>query len=365
MSELTSNQLTRLVLKGFKSIAECDITLSKLNVFIGSNGAGKSNFVSFFKMIQQMLELNLQPYVTKSGGPDALIHFGRKNTDTLECELYFGNNGYKASFEATNDNQLMFKDESFYWNLGSGAWRSIGKGHLESKIDEGTSTGIDKYVRSAIKSWRVYHFHDTSENAKVKQRHGMNDVDYLRPDGSNLAAFLYSIKKEHKDSYDKIVKTIRLVAPFFGDFKLGPIKGSKDKIELEWTEKGQDIPFKAYQLSDGTLRFICLATVLLQPEEMQPDTILIDEPELGLHPYAIEVLASLIKTCSHKKQILISTQSVDLISEFEIENIIVIDRKDNASVLKRFAKDELKSWLGDYSLGELWKKNLLGGRPSK
>ena len=363
MNEWSANQLSRLALRGFKSIADCDITLEKLNILIGCNGAGKSNFINFFKMIQQIQEHNLQPYVTKSGGPDAILHFGRKTTEKLECELYFGNNGYRASFEATNDNQLMFQDESFFWNMGSRGWTSIGGGHLESNIDKGTKTGIDKYVAGAIKSWRVYHFHDTSDDAKVKQRHGINDNDYLRPDGSNLAAFLYSLKIEYNNDYDKIVKTVRLVAPFFGDFRLGPVKGGKDKIELEWTEKGQDIPFKAYQLSDGTLRFICLVTVLLQPEEMQPETILIDEPELGLHPYAIEVLASLLKSCSHKKQIIVSTQSVDLLSEFDVENVIVIDRKDHSSVLKKLSKKEFGSWLEDYSLGELWKKNLLGGRP--
>ncbi|MBO3458767.1 AAA family ATPase [Aetokthonos hydrillicola CCALA 1050] len=106
---------------------------------------------------------------------------------------------------------------------------------------------------------------------------------------------------------------------------------------------------------------MCLATVFLQPEDFQPETILVDEPELGLHPYAITVLASLIRTAT--KQVIFSTQSVELLNEFEANNVIVVDLEQGKSSFRRLANDELESWLLDYSLGELWKKNLLGGRP--
>jgi predicted ATPase len=135
-------------------------------------------------------------------------------------------------------------------------------------------------------------------------------------------------------------------------------------IELEWFEEGEDMPFKAYHLSDGTLRFICLATLLVQPADQQAETIIIDEPELGLHPYAITVLAGLLKSASKEKQIIVSTQSVDLLSEFSPEDVIVVDRNGNKSILSRLDSSTLQDWLEEYSLGELWKKNLLGGRPS-
>jgi len=354
-------QLSRIVLKGFKSIAECDLELSKFNVLIGANGAGKSNFIGFFRMVQQLLEENLQVFVSRQGGPDALLHFGRKTTEKLEFELYFGNNGYFATLEPTQDNRLMFVRESFWWNLGGE--RPMGKGHFETKASVGTGTAIDEYVLSAMQKWRVYHFHDTSDTAYVKQSHGINDNAYLRPDARNLAAFLYLLRDRYPASYQKIVKTIRLVAPFFGDFFLRPSPQNKEFIELEWFERGQDIPFKGHLLSDGTLRFICLATVFLQPEELQPETILVDEPELGLHPYAITVLASLIRTTT--KQVIVSTQSVELLNEFDVEDVIVVDRLDGRSFLRRMDKQKLEGWLEDYSLGELWKKNVLGGRPSR
>jgi predicted ATPase len=365
MKSLTSKkQLSKIVLEGFKSIAQCELELSALNVLIGCNGAGKSNFIDFFRMISQILDEKLQVYVGKQGGPDAILHFGRKKTEQLKAELYFGNNGYKFTLEATRDNRLMFADENFWWNV-KGDW-DISSGHFESRVEsQKGNTKIYDFTVPAMKSWRVYHFHDTGENSPIKQQHALNDNVYLRPNGQNLAAFLYLLKKKHPDNYMRIVKTIRLVAPFFGNFHLRPSPHNEEMIELEWIEKDQDVPFKAHHFSDGTLRFICLTTVLLQPTEKQPETILIDEPELGLHPYAIKVLASLMKTASKEKQIIVSTQSVELLDEFDVEDIIIVDRKDGKSSIHRLNENDLTEWLQEYSLGELWKKNLLGGRPAR
>lgn len=361
---MNPNQLSRIVLCGFKSIRKCDLKLKELNVLIGPNGAGKSNFIGFFRLIQQMLDGKLQVYVSKQGGPNALLHFGRKKTEQLKAELYFGKNGYKFVLEPTQDNRMMFVNESFWWEK-SGDW-SMGSGHFETEVEnQKCHTRIYEYTVPAMKSWRLYHFHDTSESAMVKQRHGINDNSYLRQDARNLAAFLYMLKDQYQSHYQYIVKTIRLVAPFFGDFYLRPQPENKEQIELEWTEKGEDIPFKAYHLSDGTLRFICLATVLLQPEKLQPETILIDEPELGLHPFAIHLLASMLRSASTKRQIIVSTQSAELLNEFNAEDIIVADRTDGCTNLHRLDTEALASWLEEYSLGELWNKNLLGGRPSK
>ncbi|MDJ0674366.1 MAG: AAA family ATPase [Calothrix sp. MO_167.B42] len=356
-------QLSRIVLKGFKSIASCDLELSQLNVLIGCNGAGKSNFIGFFRMVQQILEENLQVFVSRQGSPDALLHFGRKTTEQLEIELYFGNNGYFATLEPTQDNRLMFTKESFWWNVGREM--VLGRGHFETLALQGTDTGIDDYVVPAMQQWRVYHFHDTSDTAYVKQPHAINDNVYLRPDARNLAAFLYLLRQTNSQSYQRIIKTIRLVAPFFGDFHLRPAPQNPDVIELEWVERGQDVPFKANLLSDGTLRFICLTVVFLQPVDLQPATILVDEPELGLHPYAITILGSLMRTIAKEKQIIVSTQSVELLNQFEPADVIVVDREGGKSSLRRLEEDDLAEWLEDYTLGELWNKNIFGGRPAR
>ncbi|UZE23594.1 AAA family ATPase [Pseudomonas sp. B21-056] len=359
-----SDQLSRLTLKGYKSIAECDIELGKLNVLIGANGAGKSNFIGFFRLISRILDEQLQLSVGAAGGPDALLHFGRKRTEELCAELYFGNNGYKFKLKPTQDNRMMFTHEALWWNV-SGDWRAR-SGHFESYAAEQKSkTQIYRHVVPAIRSWRIYHFHDTGSSALVKQIHGINDNEYLRDDARNLAAFLYRLKNHNETHYKRIVKAIQMVAPFFGDFHLRPTVDNKEKIQLEWTEVGQDTPFTAAALSDGTLRFICLASVLLQPEEFMPSAILIDEPELGLHPFAIVALGGLMKSVSQKHQLIISTQSVELVDQFDAEDLIVVDKVGGASTFKRLDTAALGAWLEEFSLGELWKKNILGGRPSR
>lgn len=357
--------LEKIILRGFKSIRECNLELKNLNILIGPNGAGKSNFISFFRMIRQILDTNLQTYVSKQGGPDALLHFGRKATEQIFAELYFENNGYKLTLEPTNDNRMMFAKECLWWKV-RGDW-DVSSGHFETEFARniGKSKEIYKHVIPVMKKWVVHHFHDTSDTSLIKQRHGISDNTYLRPDARNLAAYLYLLQRKHPKHYQRIVKTVQLIAPFFGDFFLRPLPDNKDQIELEWVEKGSDVPFKAHLFSDGTLRFICLATVLLQPDKLQPETILIDEPELGLHPAAIRTLGALLNSASETKQVIVSTQSTDLLNEFAATDVIIADREQGWTKLHRLDADSLQAWLKEYSLGELWHKNILGGRPSR
>ncbi|MFK3688912.1 AAA family ATPase [Agrobacterium tumefaciens] len=359
-----SDQISRLVLSGYKSIEHCDLEMGRLNVLIGANGAGKSNFIGFFRLINRILDKQLQISVGLAGGPDALLHFGRKKTEALSAELYFGQNGYRFTLQPTEDNRMLFANEALWW-IQHGDWRPK-SGHFETYVEEQrTRTGIYKYVVPAMRSWRLYHFHDTSSSALVKQVHNINDNSFLRDDARNLAAFLLRLQLNHDEHYQRIIKAIRLVAPFFGDFHLRPTVGSKEKIQLEWTERGQDEPFTASALSDGTLRFMCLATVLLQPKTLMPAAILIDEPELGLHPFAISVLGGLMKSASRERQLIVSTQSVELVNEFDAEDLIVVDKRGGASTFRRPDTAALSEWLEEYTLGDLWKKNLLGGRPGR
>ena len=366
MVKLVNNQdqISRLVIKGYKSIEGLDLRMGRLNILIGANGAGKSNFIGFFRMIQNILDRNLQNYVGLAGGPDTVLHFGRTSTSFVKGELYFGNNGYLFTLQPTADNRLMFSNEALWWNV-KGDWHP-GSGHFETKFAERGPHGmIWDHVVPPMRSWRVYHFHDTSNTALVKQVHGINDNLFLRDDASNLAAFLLRLREKFPEHYGRIVKTIRLVAPFFGDFLLRPTVFNSEKIQLEWTEQSKDVPFTASELSDGTLRFMCLATVLLQPDEFKPAAILIDEPELGLHPFAVTILGGLMKSASLENQLIVSTQSVELVNEFEVEDLIVVDKRAGGSSFMRPDVEKLAEWLEEYSLGDLWKKNILGGRPGR
>ncbi len=245
----------------------------------------------------------------------------------------------------------------------------LGCGHNESKIYTSRDQagvmggpGVYSYVYDAMSAWTVYHFHDTSATAAVRRSTSARDYERLRPDGSNLAAFLLRLRETSKASYESIRETVQLVAPFFDDFKLRPDADDGDtNLILEWTQKGSDYPFHPSQLSDGTLRFMCLATALLQPDP--PSTILLDEPELGMHPYAINVLAGLLHHAASRTQVIVSTQSTSLLDSVEVKDVVVVDRADHESKFSRLDDANLKDWLEEYTLGELWEKNVIGGRP--
>jgi predicted ATPase len=357
-------RLRQLSVRGFKSIREVEgLTLANLNVLIGANGAGKSNFISLFRMLSEMLDERLQFFVKSEDGPDALLFGGRKKTSAIGVELYFGRNGYQFEL-APAGQQLVFSSEQTYFDGDIGKVRQpLGSGHTEAKLPTLNSNPIATYVLPAVRSWRVFHFHDTSASAAVRHAQPLRDNLRLKPDASNLAPFLRMLRQKHPGSYSTIVDTVRMVAPFFGDFVHR--KDPDERIELEWREVDDpDTPRGPRQLSDGTLRFICLATLLLQPSQLQPDTILVDEPELGLHPYALVVLASLLQQASETKQIIVSTQSVDLVNQLKPEDVIVTERHEGASVFHRLDAADLKEWLEEYSLGDLWKMNVVGGRPT-
>jgi len=211
------------------------------------------------------------------------------------------------------------------------------------------------------RNWRRYHFHDTSETAGIRNASGTNQTQLLARDGENLSAFLHHIRGESPAHYQRIVATIQRVAPFFLDFVLQPEGKGGKFMRLCWRHRGSETIFDASDFSDGTLRFICLVTLFLQPQ--MPTLILLDEPELGLHPFALAILAGLIRSASDTTQVIASTQSVTFANQFAATDIIVVDQIDNASEFSRLDLERLQDWLGDYGVGELWEKNLLGGTP--
>lgn len=364
--------LDKLTIKGFKSIRTLeDFELTNLNVLIGGNGAGKSNFIDFFRMLRAMMELplpgltsaSLKAYIADGGGSDDFLFNGPKITEQIEVETRFGLNGYRFKLAPTADETFIINDEARFYTTG---WWEMGSGQTTPELlrdrDKRGAAGrrnVASYVYDAISSWKIYHFHDTSKVAPMRRFETIDDSDYLRFDAANIAPFLLDLKNSEKSTYNQIVDTIRLVTPFFDNFILKPNKN--EKVRLIWRQKGSDYPLKPHHLSDGTLRFICLTTALLQPEP--PSTIIIDEPELGLHPYAIEILAELIQSTSKKTQLIVSTQSPSIVDCFKPEDIIVVNRKKGASVFQRLNKHEFSSWLEDYSLGDLWRKNIFTGGP--
>jgi predicted ATPase len=355
--------LQTLTLSGYKSIRSLEnLELRPLNAFIGANGTGKSNFISFFELLHELIEGRLQLHVAQQGGPDSFLHYGRRVTSQLEARLSFGRDGYFFTLVPTADNRLVFASEHLPHTAmdGGAVIPIVGSGHAESAV---YSRSANNHVAKVFQDWRIYHVHDTSESANVKRIGAINDNLFLRSDAGNLAAFLYRLKTGSPAEYGRIRDCVRLVMPSFDDFLLRPSPLEPKSITLEWREQGSDYPFLAHHLSDGTLRFICLATLLLQPS--LPSIVLIDEPELGLHPYAIQMLASLLRSASARAQVIIATQSVPLIDQLELEDLIVVEKSVGASTFKRLQRAEFGHWMEDYSLGDMWTKNIFGGRPTR
>ncbi len=362
-------ELDYITVEGFKSIASIEkLGLGPMNVLIGPNGSGKSNFIGVFSFLNAIREGRLQEYVIKAGGADRVLHFGARTTSRLHMHVSFQHelNQYEIDLEPTDADELVPGSEAaYYWDKAycSPYYESISRVGKEGGISRNVSRGVVGFVRRRLDRWRLYHFHDTSTNSPMKRTADVNDNRYLRPDGSNLPAFLYFLRVKHEDSYSLITRTVRQVAPFFEDFELEPQLLNPDKIRLEWSHVGTDAYFDVSSISDGTLRFIALATLFLQPEEFRPSVILVDEPELGMHPYAITLLASLMKQASVQTQVIVSSQSSLLLDHFEPEDVLVADRIDGGTQFTRLDSAKLEAWLAEYSLGQLWEKNELGGRP--
>ena len=369
--------LKRLSLAGYRSydndFEKNTIDFQKLNIIIGANGAGKSNLVSFFEMISYMMTRGLRSYVSRQGGGNSLMYFGPKNTDQIRGELLLEDqpggktDRYSFALELSAANQLFFAEEKMEYQdqrYSAPYVQDFGVGHFEAGAADSGDVTV-RTLRGCLERLKIFHFNDTSISSRIRSNTNTADGGYLRADGGNLAGFLHRLKKNEAEYayYQRIVRYIRMILPQFYDFALEPDENGY--ISLNWVQNGAEEVFGPHQLSDGALRFIALTTLLLQPSASAPMTIILDEPEIGLHPYAISVLAREIRMANQTSQIIVSTQSPLLLNYFTCDDIITAeyDPERQASVLRRHTSDELKEWLNDYSLGELWEKNVLGGLP--
>jgi predicted ATPase len=372
-------KLKHLNLKGFKSIDSegQSIAFGDITVFLDANGAGKSNLVSFFKLLNYLTTGGLQTFIGEQGFADSLLYYGSSTTSRIQAELSFQQDGadkhtYSFTLSHASGDTLIFTKEYVTWDrAGRLHLRTIdlGAGHKETKLLDDTAPDslTRRIVFNFLRSCQLYHFHDTSSTAKIRNQGYIGDTDCLRDNAGNLAAFLFTMANngEWKKHYDRIVRNIQLVLPQFGDFVLRPSPLNKDYIRLDWREKRKDYLFGPHLLSDGSLRFMALATLLLQPAESLPKVIILDEPELGLHPAAISSLSGMIRTASVNSQVILATQSPRLVDEFNIDQIVIVERDEtkDRSLVKRLDEKNLAEWLERYSLSDLWEKNVLGGRP--
>ena len=349
--------------EGFRSIKRLErLPLKPINVLIGANGSGKSNLIQVFALLRAWHLGKIDEYVARTGGASRNLHFGAKVTDRLQIGISFANgNAYDLKLEPTEDDRLG-RHEQAVGPLVSVPVQPEVAGAV-SQIHE-TRPLFEAMKKERLDQWRVYHFHDTGRGAPLLRTAQLDDSRFLREDGENIAAFLYRLKKKEQSAYARICDTFRFVAPFFDDFVLEPQALNEQMIRLEWRHRTSDAHFDISAFSDGALRFLALATLLLQPAKLRPSVILLDEPELGLHPRAITMLCSLISSVATETQVVLTTQSPFLVDHFEPEDVVAVDRVGGSSVFTRLPTERLEAWLEDYSLGDLWIKNELGGCPS-
>lgn len=369
-----NHKLTKITIKGFKSIAfDKPITLDigSTNILLGANGAGKSNIISFFKMIGYMMNESLQQFIAQSGTNQKFLYYGSKKTPTLTAEIRFdGKDSYDIyRFSLTNavQDRLIISSEEIEWK-NSRTTSPISK-QLVSNFSESALNHLKsedaacKIVWDILVGCKVYQFNDSSALSPMRQASTVESAHYLQSEANNLASFLLYLKNGYKESYERIVSYVKEIVPQFRDFYLEPERGY---VSLKWVDtSANDYVLSSDQFSDGSIRFIALATLLLQPEKTMPRVIIIDEPELGLHPYAIDQLTEMIKDASLHAQIIVATQSPALIDGFEANDVTVIERDEEhqCTVARKLNGQDYSEWLKEYSLSELWNKNVIGGRP--
>lgn len=365
-------RLSELEIRGYKSIPfqhPLKLEFGNVNILLGANGAGKSNIVSFFKMLGFMMSGALQIHIAKEGTNQQFLYYGSKKTPTMCATLCFKDDKVcdKYSFSLTSavPNRLIISSEEIEWQQKPGA-RPF---KLQLKSDFNESALIDsaqkteQFIRNLLRGCKVYQFSDSSSESALRQSSTVDSAHYLQSEGNNLASFLLYLKNNHPESFKRITQYVRLVVPQFNEFYLEPERGY---VSLRWTDtSANDYVFTANQFSDGSIRFIALATLLLQPEKTMPFVIIIDEPELGLHPFAIGQLNEMIKDASLHAQIIIATQSHEILDGFLPDDVTIIERghEIDGTIAHKLAETDYKHWLEEYSLSELWDKNVIGGNP--
>jgi predicted ATPase len=366
--------LKRIRVAGWKSIKDQTIELAPLTVVIGANGAGKSNLLSLFKLMNVLFASTpgLRNYVGMNGYADSLLHYGSRETPAAELELVFetaaGEARYDARWAAAAGGSLIFTEERVaFFRAGSTAPHvvDLGAGHTETNLIRSAGDGdqTSAVVLELLRSCRLFHFHDTSEHSAIRRPSYIEANRFLYPDAGNLASMLYLYKEKYSAAYRRITATVRQMVPDFADFVLERSPLNEQQIFLKWTHKDRNNEFGPHQLSDGSLRFIALATLLLQPEDKLPLLIALDEPELGLHPAALEILAGMARAASLHCQVVFATQSSVFLDHFEPEDIVVVNSRSGASEFTRLSSEELAAWREEYTLGEIWEKNVVGGGP--
>ena len=378
---MSATTIESVKVRGFRSLADVELSgMPKATVLIGANGSGKSNIIRFFEMTSRMIRSRrLAEFVARNGGASDQLRGGSRRTPRMEAEIALrtdaGLNRYKFALFHAHPDRFLFGEEGFKFDRdgadGIAEWQNLGGGHAEALIVEAAQSDsrhlhsvnpeTARVIANLLRGCSVYQFHDTSDSSNFKVKWDAGDDSILRRHGGNLPAILRRLEYEDIRRYEMICRQIGRILPGFDRFD---IQESYGKVALRWKAKWSDKTFGAHLTSDGSLRFFALATLLNLPPEMLPDVVMLDEPELGLHPAAIELIGGMIQSLAAERQVIVATQSPLLVSAFDLDEIFTLDLHNGETKARKLSADDYRVWLEDgFTSGDLWQKNLLGGRP--
>ncbi len=370
-----SHFIKKLHLRNLLSFEDCEVELQNLNILIGPNGAGKSNLIEAIGLLRSLV-YDHAAYVRQGGGSTAWIWKGQRGESAQMDTLIDGGahgdllHSFKMDGTAaglTWEQLLIVNTESYSFKRESGQL-SISQGY--SGPYTSSESVFHKYKDPADKSpttrtgerigeIRIYREFRTGKNEMLRSGGPGSGLEatHLEEGGQNLALVLHEF--DSLGRLDQIRGLLEELNQGYRNIKPRFLNGI---WLVQLNEEGLLDPVMSQRISDGTLKFICLAALLLDPSP--PPVICIEEPEVGLHPDAMRVVARLLREAADRTQLIVTTHSADMIDEFSgtPEAVVVTEKNErHATQFNRLDRDKLASWLGRYQLGELWQKGEIGG----
>lgn len=392
--------IKEITLQNFYSFQNTTIRLKQdHNLLIGINGSGKSNLLRAFRLLKEgMAGTGLKKHILNHlGGFDNIFFKGKTENQAISIRYVFDTQmitNFSKGFRFTDDMiyQITLSKVPSTQNYAVSEKISNtkgfiyldfenGMGHLTEKVDTDHKTRLVRYqdfdpqelvlgeisdsdryfalttLKKAIREMVVYDYFDTTPKSPIRKPMLPTSEKKLAEDGTNLPQILNTIKINHKTHYRKIAEMLNEVNPNFVGFDFNMIGGN---IELMLDERDLQSSIHVSNISDGTLRYLCLLAILYNPE--RGNLVCIDEPEVGLHPDMILNIANAIKEAAEQSTILISTHSDNLLNYFEIEDISVFEKdENNATQVQTYTQEQFADWYDEFSVGKMWKQGDFGG----
>ena len=338
-------RIQNLTVRNFRSLVDVDIPLHPLNVVIGPNGSGKTALIEVLLLLQRDSRRELTEFFDERGGFQAVLsqRSGRAGSTRLEVQAEIVNGGPDGGPDDNGRSVYVL------------AVQGVGYVYQAAKESYRAAPSVQEFFAGA----NYYQFIDVTPRSSVRLPQSLTPASTPGAQGESLYSALYNLRINDLDLYDRLLGIVAQAFPGFKQFEF-PVVGA-GQVTLTWYDKCCTQPFYPNQLSEGTLRFLWLLTLLFTAP--RASLLLIDEPETSLHPELLRILAALLQEAALETQIVVATHSSDLISWLQPEEVLIADKEDGQTRFTWADTLNLQSWLAEYSLRDLWLMGHLGGRP--